>query len=108
MGSSNKVIELGIPSFIREDHAACSDVDPELFFPQEVEISPDKIISRYVNMSAAKQVCNGCPLKMSCLDYSLKNHVLGIWGGLTETQRESLRKSRGMRLNRRTATPDLV
>jgi WhiB family redox-sensing transcriptional regulator len=98
-------INLGIPEFILNDHPSCADVDPELFFPQEVEISKTKIISKYVNIAAAKKICSECPLVMDCLAYALKNAEIGIWGGTTESQRELLRKKGNISVNRRPATP---
>jgi WhiB family redox-sensing transcriptional regulator len=94
-----------IPDFIFEETPNCASVDPELFFPQESEPYPGKIISKYIDIAAAKRVCSDCPLKLQCLEYGLKNAEIGIWGGLTESQRESLRKANKIRLTRKHATP---
>lgn len=63
--------------------AACTQTDPEVFFP--------------INdtSQAAKQVCARCPLVAThlggdgrCLDVALQNRErFGIFGGLTETER---------------------
>ncbi len=98
-------INFQIPNFIVDKEPACADVDPELFFPQEVEVAPNKIVSKYSNLAAAKQVCASCPLSLQCLEYALRNTEIGIWGGTTESQRESLRKRRNIQLNRRPPTP---
>lgn len=82
-----------VPDFIFEEMPSCASADPELFFPQESEPYPGKIVSRYTDIAAAKKICAGCPIKFECLDYGLKHAEIGIWGGLTESQRDSLRKT---------------
>lgn len=98
---------LSVPQFIADNTPACSDVDPELFFPQEIEVDVNKVVSKYLNLSEAKQVCAGCPLAMQCLEYALRNTEIGIWGGTTESQRESLRKRTNIPLKRKAPTPNL-
>jgi len=85
-----------VPRFVFEDTPLCSEVDPELFFPQESEVG-GIIYSKYVNVTAAKQICDACPLKLQCLEYAMSSNEIGIWGGTTEHQRRSLRRGR-MRL----------
>lgn len=39
----------------------------------------------------AKQVCQGCPVKESCLRYALRaGDVWGVWGGLDDRERRHL------------------
>lgn len=100
-------INFQIPNFIVDKEPACAKVDPELFFPQEVEVAPNKVVSRYTNISKAKEVCASCPLALQCLEFALRNVEIGIWGGTTESQRESLRKKHRIPLNRKPPTPNL-
>jgi predicted RecB family nuclease len=88
---------LQIPEFILDDQPACANV--------ETEIAPNKVVSKYVNLATAKQICASCPLTFQCLEYALKNVEIGIWGGTTESQRESLRKRKGISINRKPPTP---
>lgn len=94
MASSKYSIGINIPNFLQDENEtpSCASVDPELFFPQEEEIYPGKIVSTYIDMAAAKKICAGCPLRLECLDYGLQNSEIGIWGGLTESQREAFRR----------------
>lgn len=85
---------LEIPKFILEGTPACSNVDPELFYPQEIEITKTKVVTKYINATAAKKICGDCPLKLKCLEYALNNEEIGIWGGTTEYQREELKGKR--------------
>ena len=70
------------------DHAACSKVDPDLFFP--VTTSGASL----TDIEAAKRVCQRCPVMTSCLRWALDlGHVSGIWGGTTEEERRALRRA---------------
>ena len=74
--------------------AACRDKDPELFFPVgNTGLS-------YQQIEEAKSVCRSCKVSDSCLRCALEpNHDYGIWGGLSEEERRSL-KRRAMRARR--------
>ncbi len=42
----------------------------------------------------AKQVCAGCPVRARCLDHAIDtDERYGIWGGLNQEERRSLRRS---------------
>jgi WhiB family redox-sensing transcriptional regulator len=66
------------------DKAACLTVDPELFFPVgNTGPALDQI-------DKAKQVCGGCPVVESCLQYALEsNQDSGVWGGMSEDERRA-------------------
>jgi WhiB family redox-sensing transcriptional regulator len=61
--------------------AACRGTDLEVFFPERGE-----------SAEPARQVCAACPVRQPCLDYAITNRIThGIWGGLTERERRTLR-----------------
>ena len=67
--------------------AACTEVDPEIFFPE-----------RGGSSKAARSVCSQCSVRMQCLEYALNNkEQFGIWGGTSERERRRLRKERALR-----------
>lgn len=71
--------------------AACKDSDPELFFPER-----NRSLAA-INMALA--VCRECPVTAECLQYSMELEngawtVSGIWGGLSQRQRDALMRSR--------------
>lgn len=67
--------------------AACQSADPELFFPISATEASGGTIQR------AKQVCASCPVSSPCLSYALTHRQeQGIWGGLTDEERQSLRR----------------
>ncbi len=69
--------------------AACRDEEPELFFPigntgpalQQIE--------------EAKHVCQTCDVQESCLNWAIESgQDAGVWGGLSEDERRSLKRRR--------------
>jgi WhiB family transcriptional regulator, redox-sensing transcriptional regulator len=48
-------------------------------------------LSRHRRERKAKQFCTQCPVVMQCRDYSLTfQEPFGVWGGLTEAERDKL------------------
>ena len=62
--------------------AACRSVDPEVFFPTAVA-GPEF----EAQVSVAKAVCAGCPVRSECLTWALAVLPEGIAGGMTEHER---------------------
>lgn len=66
--------------------AACLDADPELFFPVSETGGP--------HVEQAKAICQGCPVRTSCLERAVRaGEPAGIWGGLTTPERRRRRAS---------------
>lgn len=67
--------------------AACTEVDPELWFPDPG-----------YSMSAAIRICAQCEVRIPCLEFALTHHEKdGVWGGVTPRARR--------RMGRRTPPP---
>ena len=67
-----------------EQHAACRDADPELFFPPAGGSD---------QAEPGKRVCAGCPVAAQCLDLAQSEVIYhGIFGGLTVDERKALRR----------------
>lgn len=74
--------------------AACGDSDTALFFPTENDEPA---------IAAAKAVCATCPVRDKCLEFALVTRQDdGVWGGLDENERRSVRR-RNMESYRRRA-----
>lgn len=72
--------------------AACLDEDPELFFPVGTTGLALEQTER------AKAVCSGCDVLEACLEWALEsNQDAGVWGGTSEDERRTLRRSRQRR-----------
>ena len=79
--------------------AACRTEDPNLFFPAATT-GPDLLITEQ-----AKAVCRRCPIVERCLQWAMDDRIdYGVFGGLTEKERVSLRRS----ATRRRLTPQKV
>jgi WhiB family redox-sensing transcriptional regulator len=75
------------PSTNWRNRAACRTEDPDLFFP--VGATGPAI----VQTREAKAVCRRCPVMETCLQWALDtNQDTGVWGGLSEDERRSLRR----------------
>jgi WhiB family transcriptional regulator, redox-sensing transcriptional regulator len=62
--------------------AACLNVDTGQFYPEKGQPT-----------TAAKRVCQTCPVTAECLEYAMANNErFGIWGGLSEPERRRLRR----------------
>jgi WhiB family redox-sensing transcriptional regulator len=71
------------------DRAACIGEDPELFFPVGTTGQALEQVER------AKQVCRRCEVIDECLEWALEtNQDAGVWGGLSEEERRTLRRGR--------------
>ena len=71
------------------ERAACRAHDPELFFP--IGTSGPAV----AQLAAAKAVCETCPVREPCLAWALATRQeSGVWGGLGEEERVSLRRRR--------------
>ena len=69
------------------EHGACtSHPEPDLWHPTEG--------ANHKQISKAKQVCGGCPVKMQCGQWAIQNHIPdGIYGGLTPHERGQISRS---------------
>jgi WhiB family redox-sensing transcriptional regulator len=51
--------------------------------------------ARGESLRDAKAVCTICPVKNECLEFAMRLKVAhGVWGGLSERERRSLRRER--------------
>jgi len=66
---------------------SCREADPTLFFHPEGERGP----ARRNRDAAALAVCAGCPVLQQCREHALTvREPYGVWGGLTEDDRQEL------------------
>ncbi len=69
--------------------AACRDEEPELFFPIG-NTGP-----ALQQIDEAKRVCQSCDVVESCLNWAIETgQDAGVWGGLSEDERRSLKRRR--------------
>lgn len=65
-----------------KEFALCAQIDPELFFDSS-------------NTALAKAICQKCPVKEECYEYSFTFEAQhGVWGGETATKRKRIIKDK--------------
>ena len=70
-----------------QQQGTCRVLDTELFFHPDGERGP----SRSGREASAKAVCRSCPVQRACREHALAvREPYGIWGGLSEQDREDL------------------
>lgn len=76
--------------------ALCITLQPDVL----EDFYPDKGTAQ-VQATRAKKICNGdidhgvCPRLNQCLEFALDHHErFGIWGGMSERERDKLKKDR--------------
>ncbi|MET7648921.1 WhiB family transcriptional regulator [Streptomyces sp. NPDC005426] len=70
------------PALAWQETALCAQTGPEFFFPAPGSSTRE-----------AKQLCNACEGRLACLEYALDNDErFGVWGGLSEKERDRLRR----------------
>lgn len=74
---------------------ACRRVHPEIFFHPDNERGS----KRRTRDNAAKAVCATCPVLDACREHALAvREPFGVWGGLTESERERVYVARVTRV----------
>lgn len=64
--------------------AACHGLDPDLFFPEYSWLIDERVVG----------ACRSCPVRELCLQWALDHFEQGVWGGLTEEQRNAVNQQR--------------
>lgn len=67
------------PEWMRE--GACVGADPDMWFPP-----------KHASNQTARHICSDCPVRLTCLRYSLDHNETGIWGGTTDYQRQQMKR----------------
>ena len=72
--------------------ARCRGLDSSVFFAPEGERGR----ARYERDRRAKEVCRECPVLAQCRSHALAiGETFGVWGGLSEVERERMLAHRG-------------
>lgn len=89
MTTRTQSVSSDVPRWGWQEKAACHDADLELFFGNEGE--PKR--QRLAREARALALCAQCPVVQQCLRHAeTAPERYGVWGGLTEEQRESGRR----------------
>lgn len=86
---------------------ACMGKSLNIWFPyadkkDENALDKSTFAERYrqarFDTDMAKKICNECPVMVECLNYALHHESYGIWGGLTERERQTMRRIRSVKM----------
>jgi WhiB family transcriptional regulator, redox-sensing transcriptional regulator len=73
---------IAAPDLSWQEEALCAQTGSEFFFPEPGS-----------SVREAKRICGLCKMRSMCLEYALNNDErFGVWGGLSEKERISLRR----------------
>ena len=93
-GAPDKCDTIWVRQQMREpkDYEApsCAQIGGDFWFPDVKEIES------FANIKFAKSVCNTCPHKSECAEWGIANEVHGIWGGLTNKDRDLIARIKEM------------
>jgi WhiB family redox-sensing transcriptional regulator len=74
--------------------AACVGVPDVVFFPKSNK-------KQKADYTAAKTICNTCPVRNTCLAWSIVHSIpYGCWGGLDPTERKQIPRAIKVRFKR--------
>lgn len=84
-------------------YAACKGVDTNIFFPIPAHQGPGGMPPAV--FAPAKQICAECPAINACRDHAIAHPgTYGVWGGLTENERQTIRRREARARARRRAS----
>ncbi|NUS83711.1 MAG: WhiB family transcriptional regulator [Streptomyces sp.] len=75
------------------DKASCRGEDSEVFF------ASSQTAAGQADIRHAKVICFGCPVMQACGQWAFETRQpFGVWGGVSESERRSILRRRGIRL----------
>ena len=70
---------------------SCATIGGDFWFPDtKIDIKSVR------DAEMAKSICNRCPHKTECGQWGIYKEYFGIWGGLTQRERQAIRQQRGI------------
>lgn len=97
------------PTLAFRAHGACRTApDPDLFYGPEGYGVPGRVPGGTLREAAAKRICHSCPVLRPCRAWALRHEKWGVWGGLTENERQQIRERGGLPANPIAARPPAV
>lgn len=74
-------------------NAACAGEDPDTFFPRGAGPAAQR------QTRHAKVICFRCPSQPDCAQWAIDNRIgFGVFGGMSESERRTILRRRGVRL----------
>lgn len=74
------------------ENALCTGRPTEWWYPVKEGKSGEELSQIFLNMKMAINICRECPEIARCLEHSISNNEVGIWGGMGEKTRKRARR----------------
>lgn len=74
------------------ENALCQGKPTEWWYPVREGKTSAELSEISTNMKRAIKICQTCPACAECLQYSIQNSEVGIWGGMGEKTRKRARR----------------
>lgn len=88
--SDHVVRDIPNKDFSWHHRGACRKVDPDIFFAES-----DSPLQGRERARQARAVCQGCPVRVQCLQQALDNRETAyVWGGKTVDERKAILRQR--------------
>lgn len=71
-------------------NAACRTTTPSK--PKIVRAQADRYFANHAPSVDIIRACKACPVREQCLEWALRTGEQGYWGGMSQTQRDRLRR----------------
>ena len=76
-----------MPGEVDWDKARCRGLNTEIFYLEDSQLQ-----DRRMNLKMIRKVCFNCPIQKECLTTAIEKGEEGIWGGLSQWERNELVK----------------
>jgi hypothetical protein len=75
------------------ENPSCAEVGSDLFYPERDDTD-------MVHTKVTISICKVCPHLAECAEWGIQRERYGIWGGISSSDRNRIRKLRGITLPR--------
>lgn len=75
------------------ENPSCASVGGDFWFPEKVNTkgAVRTLSGTSFEVQMAKSICGSCIHKMECAEWGIQHENFGIWGGLTQQDRNRIR-----------------
>lgn len=74
------------------ENALCQGKPTEWWYPVREGKTRAELSQISLNMKLAVKICQTCPACAECLEHSIENNEVGIWGGMGERSRKRAKR----------------
>lgn len=83
------------------EKASCTSATTKLFFPTYATsghpVASRVTVKHRTVPSNVAAICNSCEIRKECRQWGIHHELYGIWGGLSDYEREEIRRRLGIK-----------